>query len=575
MTNSVRFMEISDTAMGETAVETDFRQETEVEGIKRSSDFLRGGLADELINGLANVSNESEQILKFHGIYAQDNRDVRRQRSLNGETLDYIFMIRVVIPGGRLSTEQWLALDRVSSNVADGSIRLTTRQAVQFHGVVKDGLRPLARALDEELMASFGACGDVVRNVVSCPSLQTDDPDDRLARIAQRLSSVFRPTTDAHWEIFVNGDKAASRERVAERPFYGDTYLPRKFKIAVAHPEDNCVDVLAQDVGLIPGEHPEVGTGLNLLVGGGLGRSYANPTTFARLADPMTFVTYDEVEEVIATVIATYRDLGDRTDRKRARMKYIVADGGFDTFRKEVESRLGRELREPLELPVHFDAADHLGWHELADGTHQLGVRVSAGRVRDDELGPRLRSALRIIAETLPVTFFITAQQDIVISRIPSVERATVEGIFRDHAVRSSGELGVVERTALACPALPTCSQALAEAERRLPELVDNLEGELGRRKLGRRSLQLRMTGCPNGCARPAVAEVGVVGRTKSTYDVYVGGGPRGDRLATLYREKVPFAEISEVLGPLFDRWECEGGVDEPFGDFIARVGVT
>jgi sulfite reductase (ferredoxin) len=575
MTNSVRFIGISKTAMGEMAVETNSKQETEVEGIKRSSDYLRGEIADDLVNGLANVSNESEQILKFHGIYAQDNRDVRRERSLNGETLDYIFMIRVVIPGGRLTTDQWLALDRVSSNVADGSIRLTTRQAVQFHGVVKEGLRPLARALDEELMSSFGACGDVVRNVVSCPSLQSDDPDDRLARIAVQLSKAFRPTTDAHWEVFVNGEKAASRESIAERPFYGDTYLPRKFKIAVAHPEDNCVDVLAQDVGLIPGEHPDVGTGLNLLVGGGLGRSYANPTTFARLADPMTFVTYDEIEEVIAAVIATYRELGDRTDRKRARMKYVVADGGLETFRKEVESRLGRELREPLELPAHFDAADHLGWHELADGTHQLGVRVSAGRVRDSDGGPRLRSALRLIAETLPVTFFITAQQDILISRISDVHRETVEEILRAHDVRPSDELGVVERTALACPALPTCSQALGEAERRLPELVENVEGELGRRKLGSRSLQLRMTGCPNGCARPAVAEVGVVGRTKSTYDVYVGGGPRGDRLATLYREKVPFAEISEVLGPLFDQWEADGGLDEPFGDFITRVGVT
>jgi sulfite reductase (ferredoxin) len=278
---------------------------------------------------------------------------------------------------------------------------------------------------------------------------------------------------------------------------------------------------------------------------------------------------------VIAAVIVTYKDLGDRTDRKRARMKYVVADSGYETFRKEVEIRLGRELRAPLELPVHFDAADHLGWHDLANGAGQLGVRVSAGRVRDLEDGPRLRTALRLIAHSMPVTFFITPQQDIIISHVPDAQRDVVESILRDHGVRLSDELGVVERTALACPALPTCSQALAESERRLPELVDGLEGELGRRRLGRKSLQLRMTGCPNGCARPAVAEVGVVGRTKSTYDVYVGGGPRGDRLATLYREKVPFDQIGEVLGPLFDRWESEGGPDEPFGDFIARVGLT
>jgi sulfite reductase (ferredoxin) len=554
-------------------VTTETKQETAVEDIKRSSNYLRGAIGSELDNGVANVSNDSEQILKFHGIYAQDNRDVRRERAQKGDPLDYIFMIRVAIPGGRLTTEQWLALDAASSDIADGTIRLTTRQAVQFHGVLKDGLRPLARSLDAHLMTSFGACGDVVRNVVSCPELQGNDSDERLREISRHLTASFRATTDAHWEIFVNGDKAVSREEVAERPFYGETYLPRKFKIAVAHPHENCVDVLAQDIGLIPGEHPSAGEGFNLVVGGGLGRAYANPDTFARLADPMTFVTYDEVEEVIAAVLVTYRELGDRTDRKRARMKYVVADMGYEQFRKEIEVRLGREMRDPLALPTHFDADDHLGWRTRIDGTHQVGVRVAAGRVRDDD-GTKLRSALRLIAQRHPVTFFLTAQQDIVISSIPDDARAQVEEILRSHGVRPDGELGNVERTALACPALPTCSQALTEAERRLPELVGNIEDALGRRQLGRRALQLRMTGCPNGCARPAVAEVGIVGRTKSTYDVYVGGGPRGDRLATLYREKVPFDEIAVVLGPLFDRWELEGNEDESFGDFMTRVGV-
>jgi len=554
-------------------VTTETKQETAVEDIKRSSNHLRGAIGRELDNDVANVSDETEQILKFHGIYAQDNRDVRRERAVKGEALDYIFMIRVAIPGGRLTTDQWLALDGAATEVADGTIRLTTRQAVQFHGVLKDGLRPLARKVDAHLMTSFGACGDVVRNVVSCPELQGNDADERLREISRHLTRSFRATTDAHWEIFVNGDKAVSREDVAERPFYGETYLPRKFKIAVAHPNENCVDVLAQDVGLIPGVHPEAGEGFTLLVGGGLGRAYANPDTFARLADPMTFVTYDEVEEVIAAVLVTYRELGDRTDRKRARMKYVVADMGYQQFRKEIECRLGRELREPLALPTYFAADDHLGWRRRPDGRHQVGVRVSAGRVRDDET-TQLRTALRLIAQRHPVTYFLTPQQDIVISAIPDAARDDVEAILRSHGVRSDAELGNVERTALACPALPTCGQALAEAERRLPELVGNIEGALATRQLGRRALQLRMTGCPNGCARPAVAEVGIVGRTKSTYDVFVGGGPRGDRLATLYREKVPFDEIAVVLGPLFDRWESEGDEDESFGDFVTRVGI-
>jgi sulfite reductase (ferredoxin) len=551
------------------------KTESSVEAVKRASNYLRGDLASELANDEPTVTTESEQLLKFHGIYSQDNRDVRRARAQAGEVLDYIFMIRVVVPGGRLSPEQWLGLDEIATSEADGTLRLTTRQAVQFHGVVKGDLRDLARSLDRQFLSSFGACGDVVRNVVTCPNLHLESGHGHLEGIARQLRETFRSTSEAHWEIFVNGEKAASREEIAERPFYGETYLPRKFKIAVSHPHDNCVDVFSQDVGLIPGEDPEFGPGFTLLVGGGLGRSYANADTFARLAEPLTFVTNDEVEEVIASVIATYRDLGDRTDRKRARMKYVVADLGIDAFRSEVESRLGRNLRAPLELPSDFDADDHLGWRPLPDGTWQVGIRVGAGRVRDLEGGVTMRSALRHIAEHFAVTFFITPQQDLIVSGVRESDRDAIEAVLKEHHVRLDGELGNVERHALACPALPTCSQALTESERRLPELVSGLEGALAARQLGRRPLQLRMTGCPNGCARPAIAEVGVVGRTKSTYDLYLGGGTRGDRLATLYREKVSLEEIPDILGPLFDRWGVEADADEAFGDFLTRVGVS
>jgi len=311
-----------------------------------------------------------------------------------------------------------------------------------------------------------------------------------------------------------------------------------------------------------------------VLVGGGLGRSYANPDTFAQLGQPLTFAAYHEIEATIAAIIATYRDLGNRSDRKRARLKYVVADLGLDAFRDEVAQRLGSPLRPPLSLPVDFDADDHLGWRVLPDGTWQIGVRVGAGRVRD--LGDlRLRTALRTIAQRGGVTFLITPQQDVIVSGIRDEDRQEIDTLFRSHGVRMDEELGNVERHALACPALPTCSQALTESERRLPEIVEGLEDALARRQLGRRPLQLRMTGCPNGCARPATAEVGVVGRTKSTYDLYVGGGTKGDRLAVLYREKVPLEEIPDLLGPLFDRWADEGDVEETFGDFVTRVGVS
>lgn len=440
------------------STETDTKSESSVEGIKRASNYLRGDLANELAADAPNVSGDSEQILKFHGIYSQDNRDVRRARSVADEGLDYIFMIRVVVPGGRLSSDQWLGMDQVASTLADGSLRLTTRQAVQFHGVVKGDLRELAGALDRQFLSSFGACGDVVRNVVTCPTLHLENGHGHLEGIAHQLRQTFRSTSEAHWEIFVNGEKAASREEIEERPFYGETYLPRKFKIAVSHPRDNCVDVFAQDVGLIPIEHEELGAGFTLLVGGGLGRSYAHEDTFARLAEPLTFVTNGEVEEVIAAIIATYRDLGDRTDRKRARMKYLVADLGLDAFRTHVEERLGRRLRAPLGLPADFDADDHLGWRPLPDGTWQVGLRVGAGRVGDIEGGTTLRTALREIATRYGATFFITPQQDLIVSGIIDDDRDAITALLAAHRVRLDGELGNVERRALACPALPTCS---------------------------------------------------------------------------------------------------------------------
>lgn len=544
---------------------------TAEEGIKSSSDFLRGNLSGELSNAQAKVSDDSEHLLKFHGIYAQDHRDVRRERSLAGEELEYIFMIRVAIPGGRLTKVQWLALDAIASDLADGSIRLTTRQAVQFHGVVKHGLRPLAFSLDAHLMTSFGACGDVVRNTVICPDLVMNAHDERLRAMADRIARAFKPTTMAHWEIFVNGELGATREETPEHAFYGDTYLPRKFKIAIAHPSENCVDIYAQDLGLIPTVHEELGEGFTVVVGGGLGRSYAVDDTFARLADPLTFVTYDEVEGLIRCVLSTYRDLGDRTNRRRARMKYVVADAGFDAFRAEIERCYGAPLRPPVDVDL-AEADDHLGWRQLEDGSWQVGVRIGAGRVRDDEDGHGVRTAMRLIAQRFDVTFLITAQQDLLVSAIAAHERDAVSELLAAHGVRGVEELGPVERSALACPALPTCGQALTEAERRLPSLVDQVQHELNESGMRGSRLQLRMTGCPNGCARPAVAEVGIVGRTKTSYDIYLGGGLRGDRLATLHQAKVKSDDIAGVLRPLFDRWQREGNDGEPFGDFYHRT---
>lgn len=543
--------------------------ESSVEIVKRASNHLRGDLAPQLESDAPNVSNDAETLLKFHGIYSQDHRDFRRERSIAGQPLEYIFMVRVAIPGGQLTAGQWLSLDRIADEIADGSIRLTTRQAVQFHGVTKRDLRALARELDAHLMTSFGACGDVVRNVVSCPTIDGKDQGGRLSKLADRLSRAFKSTSQARWEIFIDGERAAAREPEVERDFYGDTYLPRKFKIGIANPNENCVDIFTQDIGIVPALDR---SGYHVLAGGGLGRAYANPETFARLADQLTSVPDDELEGLITAILHTYRELGNRTDRRRARLKYVVADLGLDQFRKEVESRLGRDLRpaQPFVWPREGD--DHLGWRALSDGTWQLGVRVGAGRVRDVPNGPQLRSALRELASDKAVNFANTAQQDVIVSGIAASDRAFVDAVLSTAGVVAAEDLGPVERLALACPALPTCGLALTEAERRLPELVGQVEDELAKRKLAGRRIQLRMTGCPNGCARPAVAEVGIVGRTKSSYDVFLGGGTRGDRLAQLYQEKVALEEIPALLGPLFDRWEQHGEADESFGDFLQRA---
>ncbi len=541
-----------------------------VESIKAASDLLRGPLAAELAAPEPNVTHDAEQLLKFHGVYAQDDRDQRRARSLAGESLAYSFMIRVAIPGGRLTPAQWLALDAISDDIADGSIRLTTRQAVQFHGVAKHDLRTVASSLHAHLMTSFGACGDVVRNTVTCPDLALDGADDPRLDVATRIARAFKPATSAHWEIFVEGALAASGGEL-EHDFYGETYLPRKFKIAIAHPGENCVDVYAQDLGLVPATHPGLGGGFVVLVGGGLGRSYAQEDTFARLAEPLTFVTHDEVIELIGAVVATYRDLGDRANRRRARLKYVVADLGLAGFAAQVARRYG-PLRAPVEIALSA-ADDHLGWHEDRGGRWRLGIRVGAGRVRDASPGLGLRSAIREVLEGRDLTLVISAQQDLIVAGVAAGDRDAIDQILARHGVRGVEQLGRVERSALACPALPTCGQALAEAERVLPSVVATVQGEVDRLG-GARKLQLRMTGCPNGCARPAVAEVGVVGRTKSTYDVYLGGGPRGDRLARVVAEKVKLDAVGEVLRPHIERWRDEGREGEAFGDFVDRVGT-
>ncbi len=541
-----------------------------IEDVKTGSRGLRGALADELVAGGAAFSEDSSHLLKFHGMYQQDDRDVRRERTRAGQEPDHIFMVRASVPGGALSADQWRAIDHVAGVVADGSVRLTSRGGVQLHFVRKGGLQPLIRTLDQHLVTTLAACGDVVRNVVACPAPAADSRQKVLLDLAQRLAVRFRPRTRSYYEVWIDGEQAVSAEPAAdeEQPLYGSAYLPRKFKIGLAWPGDNCVDIYSHDLGLVPVPGPDGAEGFAVLVGGGLGASHARPDdTFPRLADPLGWVPADRVEDLAEAVILAFRDLGNREDRKRARLKYVLEELGVDAFRREVEARFGAPLAPSPEL-AEWHQHDHLGWHRQDDGRWFLGVPVPSGRVA----GP-LRAALTEVVERFGLDLRVTARQDVLLTGIEAADRKEVVRAFRDRGVALADDVTPVRRLAMACPALPTCGQALAEAERVAPEVISVLEGELTRRGLPELDLHVRMTGCPNGCARPYTAEIGIVGRTKTGYDLHLGGAPAGDRLARPVARGVKLADLPAALAPWLDAFAAERRDGETFGDFVHRVG--
>jgi sulfite reductase (ferredoxin) len=537
-----------------------------VEDVKRSSRFLRGDLAAELGATTDTFEADSVALLKFHGIYQQDDRDVRRARASKKLPLDYSCMVRTSLPGGRITAEQWLAQDRLAE-LADGAMRLTTRQGMQFHMVPKGSLRPVVKGINEALLTTLAACGDVVRNIMGCP--WPDERQEVIGPLVDQLVARFRPRTRAYWELWIDGEKAVTAEPPDPEPVYGDVYLPRKFKIAVGWPGDNCVDVLANDVGIVPtlaeGTSGPL-TGFMVFVGGGLGMSHAREDdTYPRLASALGWVTPERIVDVVEAVVTTQRDHGNRDDRHRARLKYLVDERGIDWMRQEVGRRAGAPLDPPVDLPP-WAADDHHGVH---DGV--LGVPVPSGKVVDRD-GVDIRTALRELAADGTVKEMrITPRQDVLLLGIAPDRIGEVEQRLRDHGVLLAGDVSNLRRLAIACPALPTCGQALGEAERVLPDLVSELEKVFADTGNGDATVRLNMTGCPNGCARPYTAEIGIVGRTKTTYDVYVGGSPGGDRLAERIRADVPLDQLPAVLAPVFQRYaDAEGS----FGDWAAGVGA-
>ena len=545
---------------------------SKVERIKEESENLRGDLAGQLRNGHPNFDKNAIQILKFHGMYQQDDRDVRRIR---GRDKEWSFMIRSRIPGGGLTAGQYLAHDLLADTYANGTLRLTTRQTIQLHGVIKGDLASTLRQLHDEMVIAIGACGDIVRNVMCCPAPAGSRTDHVIQEYAKELSDHLLPRSRAYYEIWIDGEKAgASRHDDPEHePLYGKNYLPRKFKIGIAWPGDNCVDVFTHDIGLVAtlDDHDDL-KGFTVLVGGGMGMNHKKKETFPRLADPLAWVPREQIIDVVTHIVAIQRDYGDRENRKHARFKYLIDEWGIPKFRKELEDRLGYRLAPPRELG-DMRPELHLGWNRQSDGRWYLGLSVENGRIKDTpEI--RLKTGLREIVSRFGTDIRLTPNQDILLTNIAQEDRPAIEAMIREHNIPHDHTLSNARMFSMACPALPTCGLAVAESERVFPDIIRELEHTLEELDLEKEIITFRMTGCPNGCARPYVADIGFVGHSMDKYDIFIGGDPAGRRLNRLYRELVPLEELVETVKPLLARYQKEKHNGESFGDFSARVNL-
>jgi sulfite reductase (ferredoxin) len=541
-----------------------------VESVKAVSRQLRGTIEKSLADNTDAFGENDKHLLKFHGTYQQDNRDARKSRRNEGAAKQHIFMVRCKIPGGRLTYDQYLALDDLAGTHGNGTLRLTSRQGIQFHGVLKRNLQKTIEGINATLLTTLGACGDVVRNVMACPmSHDGFGLHHDLHDAARQLAAHFAPRTRAYHEIWLDGEKVPEGKET--EPIYGQCYLPRKFKMAVALPEDNCVDVYSQDIAFLAVTEGARIRGYNVLAGGGMGMTHGNAETFPCLAQPIAYVPAMELISTAEAVVRLFRDHGDRSDRKHARLKYIVREWGTEHFCEVLATYLGRKPEAPLEIRVGgFDT--HLGWRAQGDGRFYYGLRVENGRIRDDG-GHRLRSCLREVMARLRPEVRLSPQQDILLCNLHRGARQEIDALLLDHGVRPPEAISQVRQHSMACPAMPTCGLALAESERVMPALLDRLEKELCRLGLGDEKLSVRMTGCPNGCARPYQSDIGIVGRSGDKYTVFVGGHILGTRLNFMLRDLVPFNDIVPLLVPLLERFRRSRRREESFGDFCHRIG--
>ena len=539
------------------------------EELKTAIPTLAGNIAATLADTAAMCfSADDEQFLKFHGIYQQDDRDLRKTGKL------YIWMIRGRIPGGVLTAKQWIAMDDLATHRANNTLRVTTRQSIQFHGVVKENLGPLMKEINQAMVDTLAACGDVNRNVMASPAPAITTARQQVFEDSKLVSESLLPTTKAYHSIWVDGvqlnlDSEENKDFVD--PLYGKTYLPRKFKVAFVIPPVNDVDIFTNCMGFIAIVENDRLIGYNLTAGGGMGRSHGNTITYPRLADVVGFFPREKLVEVAKAVLTVHRDFGDRTDRKHARLKYVLQEKGVEWFRGEVEARIGSKLEEAK--PVRFvTTSDTYGWQKGLDGKWFLTLFVESGRIKDTETR-RQKTALRRIAEQFDsVEFRMSANQNILLAHVTDAEKDAITALLHSHGVKTEKQATLLHAAAMSCPSMPTCGLGLAESERFLPTLIDRIEGVCADVGIADQEIIIRMTGCPNGCARPYMAEIGFVGKGPGRYQVWLGGNQNGTRLNKVWKEMLKEADTEAELRPLLVRYKSERLAGERFGDWVERV---
>ncbi len=542
---------------------------THNEDIKAAIPTVAGTIAATIADVNADhFSHDDYEFLKFHGCYQQDDRDLRKAGK------KFIMMVRSRVPGGVMTANQWQVFDELASIYGNNTLRATTRQTIQFHGILKSNLRAVIRGINDSLLSTLAACGDVSRNVLAPPTPAYTRAREQVFAHCQAVAQALAPKTSAYHAIWIDGqqlDLNAEENKNFADPLYGKTYLPRKFKVAFAIPPVNDLDVFTNDVGFIAIVENDQLIGYNLAIGGGMGRAHGNEATYPRLADVLGFIPADKVVDVTRVVLTIHRDFGDRTDRKHARLKFVIAERGTDWARAEIEKRAGFALAPAK--PYRFTTtADLLGWRQAVDGSWFLGLFVETGRIKDAG-GYRLKTALRQVADEFPkVEFRLTANQNIIIANVNEADKSAITQRLSNGGVKTENQTTILHAASMACPALPTCGLALAESERMLPGFLDRIEKLLAETGLAGEEIIIRSTGCPNGCARPYMAEIGFVGKAPGRYQVWLGGDVTGTRLNRLWKDVMKEADLETEFRPVFTRFAQERHAGERFGDWCQRV---